>query len=72
MTTLIKNHTVLKASPILGTGFSYYQYRMTIGENGLYTVHMSVRELNGTCGEQFLYEGDSLMVANRVFTRYSV
>lgn len=72
MTTLIQGHTVLFSSPALVvTNGTVYRYRLTLDLNNRYTVHMEVRELNGGCGEQFLYQGDSVTTANHVFDKYA-
>jgi hypothetical protein len=75
MTDLIKSHTVLESSPIMGgnNNRNYYRYRLTIDTNNRYTVHMEYREMGGSLasGEGILYQGDSIETARYVFNRYS-
>jgi hypothetical protein len=70
MTTLIQGHTVLKSTPVIMSGSCTYRYRITATDDG-FTVHVECREPNGACGEQFLYQGQSVTTANYVFDRYS-
>lgn len=68
---LINGHTVLKSSPVLGDATRLVRYRLTIDPKGAYTVHMEVKESNGSSGEQFLYQGEIIENANKVFNHYS-
>lgn len=69
MVTLLDGKTVLKMSPILGNRIQYV-YRLALDDSG-YTVHVETREPNGSCGEMFLYQGQSLTTANYVYNRYA-
>ncbi len=66
---LLKGHTVLKSSPILGGKGLIYRYRLTLDLNNQYTVHRECLEPTGQTLEAFLYKGLDLDAANFVFDR---